>query len=352
MDVKWGLLGLFTLALISCQPDDDDDTPRVNEPTPYDLELPAGFPPMDIPADNPLTIEGVALGKKLFYDPILSDDNTQSCGSCHNQALAFTDNGKRFSVGIDGIAGNRNSMQLINLGYMRNLFWDGRDATLEEQALEPVPNPIEMHQTWPDAMSKLNSDPAYPGLFKAAFGTSFIDSLIVAKALAQFERTLISGDSKFDQSLRGEVLLSESERRGQQIFNSERGDCFHCHAGGRLFTDNQFHNNGLDLVLTDLGLGAVTNNPTDNGKFKTPTLRNIAVTGPFMHDGRFETLAEVINFYSDSVEVNSPNIDPTMQKTNRPGGQLNLTNQEKIDLENFLLTLTDSVFLSNPDFAP
>jgi cytochrome c peroxidase len=342
----WVFLGF--LLFLGCSKDNPPESPgETYNPTPYELIIPQGFPDMEIPPDNPLTVEGVELGRKLFYDPILSADNTQSCASCHSPAFSFTDNGKRFSVGINGIEGTRNSMPVINAGWMNDFFWDGRKISLEEQALEPVPNPIEMHQSWPDAMSKLNVHPDYPDLFFKAFGTRNIDSTLVTKAIAQFERTMISSNSKWDRYLRGEAQLSLAENKGFEIFFTERGDCFHCHTT-ILFTDNLFHNNGLDSEFTDKGLFEVTGNENDIGKFKTPTLRNLEFTAPYMHDGRFATLEEVVNFYSHEVQW-SPTVDPLMKKVEQGGVQL--TEEEKQYLVAFLKTLTDTSFVNNPDYA-
>ncbi len=323
-------------------------------PTPYELEIPQVFqlqlPPPFIPADNPLTVEGVALGKKLFFDPILSADNAQSCGTCHLPASGFTEN-NAFSVGIDGIAGNRNSMAIFNMAWNFNnkFFWDGRAIGAEGQAFGPVVNPIEMHNTWPNAVASLQIDPEYPDLFDAAFGTSTIDSNLVVKAIAQFERTVISANSKFDRVLLELESFTESEVRGFNLFTTEDGDCFHCHGtgGNPLWTNNDFHNNGLDETFTDKGLGAVTGNAFDDGKFKTPSLRNLVFTAPYMHDGRFETIDEVIEHYSSGVKI-SPTIDPLMQFSFQGGVQLDA--QEKADLKAFLLTLTDSSFITNPDY--
>jgi cytochrome c peroxidase len=342
------LLVFIALLAVSCGDDGGDPTPEETwDPTPYDLVIPAGFPDMIIPEDNPMTVEGVALGRMLFYDPILSDDNTQSCASCHGQGFSFTDNGRRFSVGIDGIAGTRNSMAIINAGWMPSFFWDGRDATLEEQALEPIPNPIEMHQAWPDAVDKIKNHPEYPDLFFGAFGTRDFDSTHVVKAIAQFERTLISSDTKWDRYLRGEYELSQAEAKGFEIFFTEKGDCFHCHST-ILYTDNLFHNNGLDSEFTDKGLFDVTGDENDIGKFKTPTLRNVEFTAPYMHDGRFETLEEVIDFYSEGLQF-SPTIDPLMKNVNQGGIQL--TDDEKQNLIAFIKTLTDTTFINNPEFS-
>lgn len=305
---------------------------------------------MDIPEDNPMTVQGVALGRHLFYEKRLSADNTQSCGSCHGPAFSFTDNGLRYSKGIDGIEGTRNSMPLINLGFFETFFWDGRSSSLEIQAFEPIVNPIEMHETWPNAVSKIENDEMYLDMFEMAFGERSVDSVKIVKAIAQFERTMISGNSRFDKHLRGEITLTAEELEGFNIFmDEERGDCFHCHGSNTnpLWTDDDFHNNGLDATFSDLGLGAVTGNATDNGKFKTPTLRNLVFTAPYMHDGRFNTLEEVVDHYSDGLK-GSATIDPLM-KTVQWGG-VGLSNTEKENLIAFLKTLTDSSFVTNPLF--
>tara|TARA_B100000768_G_scaffold168246_1_gene172980 strand:- start:1449 stop:2336 length:888 start_codon:yes stop_codon:yes gene_type:complete len=292
------------------------------------------------------------LGRKLFYDPILSADNTQACASCHNPINAFTDS-NRFSAGIDGFTGSRNSMPLFNLAwnYEDQFFWDGRESGLENQAFEPVTNPIEMHTSWPEVSEKILQDSDYPQLFEAAFGNSIIDSVLVAKAIAQFERTLISANSKFDAYLVGTSSLTVQEIEGFNIFMDEsKGDCFHCHGSENnpLWTDNKFHNNGLDSNVTDLGLGGITGDPSDNGKFKSPSLRNLIYTAPYMHDGRFSTIDEVINHYSEGLQ-NSPTIDPLMKNVSQGGVQLNP--EEKANLKAFLLTLTDDDFINNPNFS-
>ena len=329
---------------------------EVLNPTAYVLEVPYTLgqylPRPNLPSDNPLTIEGIALGRKLFYEKKLSGDNTQSCGSCHKQENAFTDPA-RFSTGIDGLMGNLNSMPLFNMAWNfgDEFFWDGRATTVEGQALEPVVNPIEMHETWPNAVAKLQADEAYPKLFQVVFGSSTIDKNMVVKAIAQFERTLVSGNSKFDKYLRGDGQLTPSELNGFNVFMDEAGgDCFHCHGDpfNPLWTDNLYHNNGLDAVFTNLGRGAVTGNPADNGKFKTPSLRNLIYTAPYMHDGRFATIDEVINHYSVGL-VYSPTLDPLMKNIGSGGVQLDP--QSRIDLKAFLLSLTDEEFVTNPKFS-
>ncbi len=324
-------------------------------PTPIALEIPQLFEdniiaPV-IPLDNPQTIEGIALGKKLFFDPILSGDNTQACADCHTPENAFSD-ASRFSDGIDGRLGNRNSMPLFNLAwnYNERFFWDGRAFSLEHQAFQPVTNPIEMKATWVDVSSKLQQDQDYPSLFDQAFGTSTIDSILVTKAIAQFERTLISANSRFDQYLLGQINLTSEELEGFNVFMDEtRGDCFHCHgnANNPLWTDNIFHNNGLDAIITDLGLGKISGDPANNGKFKSPSLRNLAFTAPYMHDGRFNSLDEVINHYSEGLQ-NSTTIDPLMKKVAQGG--VHLSAQDKSNLKAFLLSLSDESFINNPNF--
>ncbi|NOX46080.1 MAG: cytochrome-c peroxidase [Chlorobi bacterium] len=337
------------LVLIACKKDTAKEEPsgEVFDPTPYEIIKPTGFPDIIIPDDNPMTVEGVQLGRMLYYDKILSGDNTQSCASCHAPEFSFTDNGKQFSEGIDGSIGNRNSPSVINTAWMPSFFWDGRAATVEDQALGPVPNPVEMNLPWPEAMQKLNAHPDYPDLFFKAFGTREIDSMLVAKAIAQFERTMISSNSKWDRYLRNEAVLTQAESQGFEIFFSEIGDCFHCHTT-ILFTDNLFHNNGMDAAFTDLGLGEISGNANDIGKFKTPTLRNIEFTAPFMHDGRFETIEDVVDFYSEGV-VWSETIDPLMKKVGQGG--LHLTDDQKENLIAFLKTLTDESYIENPDFS-
>ena len=327
----------------------------IYSPIPYSLKIPELFQqklidPL-IPSNNPLTEEGVALGKKLFFDRKLSGNNTQACASCHKPQNSFTDN-TRFSNGIDGVFGSRNSMPLMNLAwnFTDKFAWDGKELGLERQALEPVKNPIEMHSNWRNVAEKLQQDPEYPTLFLRAFGTTTIDSSLVTKAIAQFERILISGNAKFDQYLLGNATLSLEELNGFTVFmDEEKGDCFHCHGSDNnpLWTDNGFHNNGLDSTFDDLGLGAVTGDPNDNGTFRSPSLRNLNFTAPYMHDGRFATLEEVINHYSEGLQFSST-IDPLMKKVSQGGVQL--TPQEKLDLKAFLLTLTDPEFINNPDF--
>lgn len=357
-------LTMLAVVLVACRKEKEEPDapgPSGHTPTPYALEIPLNFPPMTIPQDNPMTVEGVKLGRHLFYEPRLSGNNTMSCASCHLQSHAFSDPA-RFSTGIDGLEGSRQSMPLINLGWEDRFFWDGRAATLEQQIFFPVRDPIEMHETWPNAVAKLQADAAYVKLFSKAFGTTVIDSVKASKAIAQFMRTLISGNSKFDRFMRGDEALTVDEQLGFQLtlleggippaspFGQGGGDCFHCHPhGGGRFTDGILRNNGLDpaSAWTDLGMGGRTGLPQDYAKFKTPTLRNVALTAPYMHDGRFQTLEEVIEHYNSGGHP-SPTVDPNMKYTS---GGLQLTAQKKQQLIAFLNTLTDMDFVNDERFT-
>ncbi|WP_245662312.1 cytochrome-c peroxidase [Tenacibaculum soleae] len=351
--IKKSIYLLSFFLLMSCSSTEEKND--LYTPVPVTLKIPELFQQRIIapviPTNNPLTKEGITLGKKLFFDKILSKNNTQSCATCHNPSKAFTDNAQ-FSKGVDGLLGSRNSMPLFNLAWNfdERFAWDGKELSLERQAFEPVRNPIEMHSEWTNVAKKIQDHSEYPTLFKQAFGNVKIDSILITKALAQFERTLISGNSKFDKFLLGKATLTAEEQNGFNVFMDEtRGDCFHCHGSDNnpLWTNNQFHNNGLDVVFTDLGLGAFTGDPNDNGKFKTPSIRNLKFTAPYMHDGRFATLEEVINHYSTGLK-NSSTIDPLMKKVNQGG--VHLSEKDKADLKAFLFSLTDNDFVTNLDF--
>lgn len=327
---------------------------RPAKPTVVPWIDPEGFPPMRIPENNPLTVEGIALGRRLFYDPILSADSSMSCATCHLPELGFTD-GKAVSEGVVGLEGRRSAMSLVNVGYYHSgLFWDGRSPSLEEQALHPIRDPLEMAYNWIDAASRVRKSPGYFDWFRDAFGIrrrSEIDSVLIGKALAQFQRTLISKDARFDQVQRGEATFTESEKRGWTIFFDASpkmavSECNHCHVDP-LFTDLTYQNNGIQRVkqledFQDPGYGTVTKNRYDNGKFRVPTLRNIARTAPYMHDGRFKTLEEVLDHYASGghpAENLNPNVHP-----------LTLSARDRADLLAFLNTLTDTVFLQKEAF--
>lgn len=331
-----------------------------SEATPYQLEVPYFFPDPIIPADNPLTEEGVNLGRHLFWENQLSRNNSISCGSCHFPAAAFSDSAP-LSTGLYGEQTERSSMALVNLAWVNSgLFWDGRAPSLETLILEPVEHPIEMDLSWREAVERIGTDSAYQALFAEAFGSPCVDSVRITNAIAQFIRTMVSSRSKFDQwRYYGETMLSPSENRGLQLFLSEGGDpnfvaggqgggdCFHCHGGDLvLFTDNQFRNNGLDSIFTDLGRANVTGYEWDKASFRTPTLRNIALSAPYMHDGRFASLMEVIEHYNFGGHP-SPSLDPLMKLQ---GIGLSLSPQDKVDLVAFLETLSDLEFIENEAF--
>ena len=326
---------------------DEGTAPTSDFPPPDPLVLdPVGLLPFPEFPDNPLTVQGVALGRRLFHDPILSADRQMSCATCHVQAQNFSDP-RRFSVGVGGQEGTRNAPTIVNAAWLPNTFWDGREPDLENQARRPVPNEIEMNLPWEVAIERIASDPEYPEQFGRAFGTIEVTEDRVVKAIAQFQRTFLSNGSRYDRKLRGEISLTPAEARGEALFFSETGECFHCH-GSILFTAGKFHDIGLDLVPTDPGRYEVTGDEADRGKFRAPSLRNVEVSAPYMHDGRFATLEDVLDHYAGNVNQ-SPNLDPLLNLN--PGG-LVLTEQDKADLIAFLKSLTDPEFLQNPDFGP
>jgi cytochrome c peroxidase len=318
--------------------------------SPYRFRVARGFPLPNLPTSPPLTNERVALGKRLFHDPLLSRTNKQSCSSCHQMEHALSDP-RRFSEGATGELGTRNSMPLFNLAWKSSFFWDGSSPSLREQVLHPIQSAIEMHESLPDLFAELEAA-NYGPLFQSAFGSAGITEKRLGIALEQFLLTLTSYDSRFDRAARGETELTTVEKRGFELFMTEydprRGlkgaDCFHCH-GGALFTNHRFHNNGLPDGR-DHGLELVTGRTTDRNRFITPSLRNIALTAPYMHDGRFQTLEEVVEHY-DSGLHHSPTLDPNLAKHPREG--LGLDEKEKTALVAFLRTLTDPQFLPRPE---
>lgn len=302
----------------------------VYDPTPYSLKIPATFPILDIPENNPTTVQGVQLGRMLYYDPILHSDSSQSCSSCHKQELSFT-------TDLPSV------MAHINLGWSKNFLWNGKLQSGLEDAMV-----FEVRDFFKTDLNRLQRSEEYQKRFYEAFGETTITYDLAAKALAQFQRTMISGNSKYDRVLSGNQgeFFTDAELNGFELFFTEKGDCFHCH-GGILFTDNDFHNNALD-VTPEPGLFDITGIAHDFGRFKSPTLRNIDLTPPYMHDGRYNTLEEVINFYSEGLQ-RSDTVDPLM-KSLHLGGK-HLTPEEKSDLLAFLLSLTDTTFISNQDIS-
>lgn len=327
-------------------------TPLSSRATPYAFPTPAHFPQPLLPADNPLTLQGIALGKALFFEPKLSGNNSQSCANCHQPEHAFAHAGKSVSAGIDGKPGTRRSMPLFNLAWQSAFTWDGRRTRLRDQVLAPVQDAREMRQSLPQAVAKLRADARYPKMFAQAFGSPDISAERIGLAVEQYLLTLVSANAKFDRALRGEAQFTDEEKRGLLLFVTEydpaRGktgaDCFHCH-GGNLFTDYQFHNNGLDAQFKDGGRFLVTGRSADRGKFKTPSLRNVALTAPYMHDGRFHSLEDVVRHYSKGVR-RSDTLDPNIAK--HPDAGMALSDEDVRALVAFLKTLTDAPWRSPP----
>lgn len=354
------LLGITaTVLLLSQCRKDPDPGPSGFTGTPYTLEVPAGFPPPNIPADNPMTVEGVELGRFLFYEKKFAKDNSMSCSSCHLQQGAFTDN-KVFSEGVDGGLTPRHSMPIFNLAWQEHFFWDGRAVSLEDQALHPIRDTIELINDLPTVIARLEADPIYPPMFKAAFGDNSITEDRIAKALAQFERTIVSANSLFDSVVRLQVpgaTFSASEERGFKLFSNETGDCFHCHGWeetsftlGAFGRDLQFLNNGLKADITiDKGRELVTGDPNDRGKFKVPTVRNIQFSLPFMHDGSVPDLDSLVGFYNFGGHATATT-DPNM-KFRGTDVTRQWSNQQKDDLIAFLKTFTDYEFLQKPEYS-
>jgi cytochrome c peroxidase len=317
--------------------------------TPYRFTFPRSVPRPDLPPDNPLTEEGAALGGKLFFERRLSADNSESCAGCHHARAAFSDD-RAFSRGVDGTLGPRNAMPLQNLAWKNSFFWDGRAATLRAQVLQPIQSPIEMHESLSNAVRKLSADADYRRLFGGAFGSPEITPDRMARALEQFLLAQVSFDAKYDRVMSGTETFTEEERRGFELFNTEYdpyhgqfgADCFHCH-GGPLFQSRNFANNGLNSAWADLGRFQVTKRAGDEGKFAVPSLRNVALTAPYMHDGRFKTLEEAIEHYCTGIQ-RSATLDPNLAK--QPDGGVPLRAEEKRALAAFLRTLTEEQLLS------
>jgi cytochrome c peroxidase len=320
----------------------DKEKPASSRPVgaKVDIKVPLGLPPLSIPDDNPPTASTIALGRKLFFETKLSRDNTISCSSCHNPATAFVD-GRRVSLGVESRQGTRNAPTVLNAAYLPAQFWDGRAPTLEEQCKGPIANPVEMDQAHEPLVVRLNNDPIYRAEFAKAFGPGLITIDHVAKSVASFERTQLSGNSPFDRyRYKGEKnAMSSAAIRGMKVFEDpKKGNCVVCHTIEEkyaLFTDGKFHNLGIGMSpegeLRDVGRYEHTKLQADRGAFRTPTLRDIARTAPYMHDGSLKTLREVVDFYVGGGNAN-PQLDKEMH-------ELKLTSQEKTDLIAFLEAL-------------
>lgn len=363
----------FSSLLISCNHNDEIELIPVYQPTHYKIEIPFGFPTrLNIPEDNPMTVEGIELGRYLFYDGRISGhsepEKQMSCSTCHLQENAFEcgiDNpkftgGKTF--GVTGIPTPHYMMPLFNQVWNNNGYlWNGSVSednpdsmrrNIEAMTYLAIIAPHEMNSDTLSSIAAIQSIPGYKELFKKAYGTEDVTIDRMGKAIAQFVRTFISANSRFDQYLKGVTQLTPSELNGYVLFVTEEGaDCFHCHGGGGnpLFTTNLFYNNAKDSVFDDPGdRFSVTGDPMNHGAYKAPSLRNIELTSPYMHDGRFKTLDEVIDFYSTGL-VNSTYADPLMHYI--ISGGTRLTQSEKADLKAFLLSLTDQQFITNPAFS-
>lgn len=320
--------------------------------------LPHHFGPLVQWSGDTLREEIIQLGRILFYDKRVSINNTISCGSCHKQEFAFSD-GIQFSQGVNGLT-TRNSMALSNLLWQDKFFWDGRVNSLEKQSIIPIQNKTEMGQHLDTLNAKLSRIPSYQNLFQKAFGSREITTDRIAIALAQFQKTIISSGSKFDKYLTGDTTaLNAREKNGYYLFMTvpdyslkKRGaGCVSCHSSPALQLGFSFQNNGLDSVFQDKGLGEISLSYLDNGKFKVPSLRNISLTSPYMHDGRFETLQEVIDHYNHGIKTSST-LAPFLKMTNSHRSKgLGLTNQEVNDLIDFLNTLTDTELLKRKDLS-
>jgi cytochrome c peroxidase len=323
----------LTLTAFSCTQQKQPEISAIPIGSIIKIASPTGLPEVNFPPENPTTAEAIALGRKLFYDPQLSSDNTVSCSSCHNPALYFSD-GLPVAKGVNAQLATRNSPSILNANFNSLQFLDGRSATLELQAGEPIANPKEMNLPHEICVTKLNSIPSYQAEFKQVFGDEKISMQRIVNAIASFERTLLSGNSAFDKN-----TMNDSAKRGMSVFtNKDKGNCASCHVAP-LFTDGKFHNLGAGMdasgELKDLGRFNQTKNETDRGAFRTPSLRNIAKTAPYMHDGSLKSLKEVIDFY-----IGGGSSNPQLDKEIKP---LILSAQEREDLLAFLESLTGEI---------
>jgi cytochrome c peroxidase len=345
----------------------------------WPLALPANFPPPAVPASNPLTVAKAELGRFLFYDKRLSGNGTQACASCHHQDKAFTD-GRTLAIGSTGEQHPRNAQGLANVVYHPTLTWANPSLlSLESQMQVPLfgDNPVEMgvnEDNLNDVLDRIRSDGRYPALFAQAFpgDSAPITWGNITRAVASFERTLISGNSRYDQFLQGRATLNAAEQRGLALFNGEKAECFHCHGGFNFndqvvhastrVLDTPFHNTGLyniggtgNFPAGNQGLFEFTAKPTDRGKFRAQSLRNVEVTAPYMHDGSIATLEAVLDFYAAGGRhiTSGPNAGDGRAHPNKSDliAQIDLNAQERADIVAFLKTLTDHEFITNPKFS-
>ncbi len=333
---------LIAIAMPAC------NKPKHDAPASEEVafSIPANFPATEYNmAENPVTTAGFKLGRKLFYDVRLSRDNSTSCGSCHIQTSAFTHHGHQFSHGIDNKLGTRNSPAVMNMAWNKSFMWDGGVIHLDLFPTSPITNPVEMDETVANVLEKLKADKDYPGMFKAAFGTEDITTASTFKAMSQFMNMLVSANSRYDKWIRNEGgQLNADEIAGYNLFKAK---CSSCHSTD-LFTDGDFHNNGLYASYTDKGRAKVTEDPTDDGKFKTPSLRNVEKTPPYMHNGSKASLESVLQHYASGVKA-SATLDPKLQENGNIG--IPLTDVEQAQIIAFLKTLTDDEFIRDRRFS-
>ncbi len=363
---RYGFVLCFTVFCIgfitSCKKDCPDRKDCNTEPTdsttttPYTIAKPNRFPDFTerIDPTNPLTVEGIELGRFLFYDPLISKDSSMSCATCHQQEHAFADP-NQFSINAIGQPTKRNTQSLFNLLWSNHFFWDGRASTLVQATDEAIRE--ELHPDWSVVLPKLKASQLYGAKFTKVFNSEEPTPQMVSKALSQFMLTLISSNTKTDEELFSKNNWTSAAPeivRGYNLFiDAEGADCFHCHFSSPLMHNNTFENNGMDSAVSlsqfvDKGRGGFTGVSFDMGKFKTPSLRNLKYTAPYMHDGRFATLRELIDFYSEGLRY-SPTVSPSMEHIG--SGGVRLTESEKNDLIAFLMALTDSQFVNNPKFS-
>lgn len=332
------LLSASVAAINACNKKD-----KISGPTPLTLEVPAGFPqPKYTFSNNPLTEEGFQLGRKLFYDGRLSKDGNFPCASCHQQFAAFANFDHDLSHGFNNQFTTRNAPGLFNMAWLTEMHWDGGINNIEVQPLAPITAPNEMAEDIAVVVQKLQQDEKYRSMFKAAFGDETINSQRMLFAITQFVGSMVSADSKYDKMKRGAAVFNEAEKNGYQLFQAK---CASCHAEP-LFTDLSYRNTGIPLAsdLKDYGRMRITNKKEDSLKFKVPSLRNVMVTFPYGHDGRFYGVRNVLDHYSEGVQ-DGPTVDPLVKN------KIPLSNIDKFYLTQFLYTLTDSSFLKNQRFA-
>lgn len=337
--LAWSWVSIFVL-LVSCtaQEENPDNT--------YVFVKPTNFPePTYTFKNNPVTKEGFLLGRKLFFDPLLSKDGSVSCNNCHIQSTAFADSQQHpLSIGVDNRVGTRNSPPLANLAFMPEFFWDGGVTHLDFVPINAIEAAFEMDEKLANVVAKLNADPNYPSLFKKAFGVDKVTSPYMLQALSQFMVMMVSGNSRYDKYKRGEgETLTADELEGLQLFQAKCGSCH----SGELFTDFSYRNNGISTTFSDKGRARITEFDGDIGKFRVPSLRNVALTAPYMHNAKFRSLTEVLQHYAEGVKQ-SATLDAYLQKNGKLGITMTADEQQKIIA--FLRTLTDQDFRSDKRF--